>query len=356
MRKYTLIKFYRGEATEDEVDSITAWVNKSPDNKEYFAKLKAIYTATRKDTVIDISLKKTKYSDIFISNKLQRGYKKIGSRILYLSSVAAIATIFFTLGYFIKQQSVKTGSEDIIAIAKNPTPIIRTLYTEKGVKGFTQLPDSSKVWLNSDSKIIYPQEFTGNTRNVQISGEAYFEVKKDSLHPMIINTNKDFAIEVLGTTFNVKSYENDAKVEATLYTGAITMHYKNIKTKKVETFALKPNESFSYVETENIPKSFKYKEPQKQSAWKDGQLIFNNTPMNDVLKILERWYGTKFIINNQNIYKYKLSAEFSSESIVQVLEIMQMIMPIKYTCANNVVIINKADELSLAPPKPPVNR
>ena len=77
------------------------------------------------------------------------------------------------------------------------------------------LPDSSRVWLNSDSRISYPDEFTGNKRVVSLSGEAYFEVTKDSLHPMVVLTNKDFTVEVLGTTFNIRSYENDATAETT---------------------------------------------------------------------------------------------------------------------------------------------
>lgn len=339
MRKYTLIKFYKGEATNQEIDSIISWVNKSPLNKEYFAKLKSLYTATYINA-IDIA------SGNYVSFKKPSGHRL---RILYASSAAAIAALFFTMGYFLSNIGGQAEIIPQIAVSQAKTPLIRTLYTEKGVKGFIQLPDSSKVWLNSDSRISYPEEFTGETRMVKISGEAYFEVTKDSLHPMIVQTNKNFSIEVLGTKFNVRSYENDAKAEATLYTGAITMHYKNIKTEKVEKLALKPSQSFTYVTAESIPKPFKYKEPEKQSAWKNGQLIFNNTPMDEALKILERWHGTTFIINNANIYKYKLSAEFSSESIVQVLEIMQMIMPFKYTYINNVVTINSPGK-----PSPPV--
>lgn len=342
MKKHTLIKFYKGEATEQEIDIIIEWVNQSPQNKEYFAQLKAIHTATRIHSAIDIASGNRIYPDIFIGTQQQKKRENIGKRILYLSSAAAIAALFFALGYFTGPQQTVSGVENAVAVVKSE-PVMRTLYTEKGVKGFIQLPDSSKVWLNSDSKIIYPEVFTGATRNVQISGEAYFEVKKDSLHPMIVRTNKDFAIEVLGTTFIVKSYENDARAEATLYTGAITMHYRNQKTAQPEQIKLKPNESFSYVAANHIPKQFNYKKPENQKAWKEGELIFDNTPMDEVFKILERWHGTTFIINNENIYKYKLSAEFSSESIVQIMEIVQLIMPLQYVCTNNVVTINTLD-------------
>ncbi|MEG2849971.1 MAG: hypothetical protein RR880_07045, partial [Bacteroidales bacterium] len=88
MKKYTLIKFYRGEASDKEIDSIINWVNKSEQNKEYFAKLKAVYTAMYLNT--------TKFT---LDNKFS-AKKPLLHRILYVSSVAAIAILFFTIGYF----------------------------------------------------------------------------------------------------------------------------------------------------------------------------------------------------------------------------------------------------------------
>lgn len=222
------------------------------------------------------------------------------------------------------------------------------IFTEKGVKGIVILPDSTKVWLNSGSRLIYPSAFASGTRDVIIYGEGYFEVTKDSLHPMIVNTGKNFSIEVLGTSFNVKSYEDDRQVEATLYAGEIKARFMNWDTSEYETVILKPNESFIYDNTGTsmakskeytINKPFSYDKPQMQKAWKDGYLVFDNTSMPEVLKKLERWHGTKFIIKNEKIYDYKLSAQFSSESIVQILEIMKLIMPIEYSYKNNTVTL-----------------
>lgn len=341
MNKNTLIRFYRGEATEPEISGILEWINRSPFNKEYFARQKAIYTASLIEACsIRTGTNNTEASSPF-AQKFPMGIRRGKAPFLKIASVAAVALLFFTAGYFLNNLKEPSGNSGIyIASAPEPTePLMRTLYTEKGVKGFLILPDSSKVWLNSDSRITYPERFTGAKRMVNLSGEAYFEVKKDSLMPMLVKTNKDFSVEVLGTTFNIKCYDNDDNGEATLYTGAITMHYKDTKTNREETIRLKPNESFSYKVANSIPKQFNYKKPEIQKAWKDGDLIFTDTPMTEVIKTLERWHGTQFIINNQNIYKYKLSAEFSSESIIQIMEIMQIIMPLKYSCTNNVVTL-----------------
>ncbi len=337
MKKYTLIKFFDGEASEAEVDSIIEWVNKSVGNKEYFARLKALYTAS---CLANEPVNET--PGTVKSSVSKRGKR----RILYIAGAAAIALLFFSIGYFIapelrpsEEQTLITGIYDSVNINKEEVAQLITLYTEKGVKGFMMLPDSSKVWLNSDSKITYPEQFSGKMRNVRLSGEAYFEVKKDEQRPMIVETSRGFAVEVLGTTFNIKCYDNDDLAVTTLYTGAITVNYRNSQTNTIEHIALKPNESVSYIPAVNTLRQLNYKKPEIQKAWKDGELIFDNTPMEEVLKILERWHGTSFIIKNKNIYNYKLSAQFSSESIVQIMEIVELIINVSYTYDNNTVTI-----------------
>lgn len=336
MDKYILIKFFRGEASVHEVDSIIEWIKKAPENEAYFAQLKALYTISQEEGEIVKTLEnKSKSSMQLIALAKQ---SVVPAKFFYISTAAAIVALFFIASLLLTNtKPLELQYENAVAMKQDA--FIQTLYTEKGVKGFIVLPDSSKVWLNSDSKIIYPSQFTGKTRNVKISGEAYFEVTKDSLHPMIVSTNKDFSIEVLGTSFTVKSYPDDAKAEATLYKGAITMHYKNMNNTQIETLALQPNESFVYFDKSATPQQINYREPEKQRAWTKGVLIFDNTPMSEVFKILERWHGTQFIITNKNLDKYTLSAEFSSESIIQIMEIIQMITPIKYTILNNSVTI-----------------
>lgn len=348
MKKSTLIKFFDGEASEDEVNDIINWVNFSSENRKYFAKEKAVYEAIAHSTLTN---KMTDNSHTYCPPKNYLKKRKIHFY-EYCLYAASIAVIFFIItSIFDITLSVKVGKrfstsdpdktilDHQLSISENYPPLIHTLYTEKGVKGFIMLPDSSKVWLNSDSKIYYPNGFKGKYRTVKISGEAFFEVKKDTLHPMIVLTNKKFSIEVLGTTFNLRSYDNDDNAVTTLYTGSIKMHYIDKRTSRLTTINLKPSESFIYLPKLSSPRQFTYLKPENQSAWKNGELIFDNTPMSDVIKMLERWHGTKFIIKNNEVYQYKLSAEFSSESIVQIMEIMKLIMPIKYSCDNNVVTL-----------------
>ena len=342
MKKYTLIKFFKGEASEKQLDSIISWVNESSANKKYFAREKALYTAISSSEQSDAG-------KVAVAGGIAKR-SRIIKYAAYCSAAAAAAAVFFIAGYAFHGNggffnSGKLFSSDKLASVNSAVSVfshkttMHTLYTERGVKGFILLPDSSRVWLNSDSKITYPEEFNGKTRNVTISGEAYFEVQKDSLHPMIVMTNKNFSLEVLGTSFNIKSYDNEDNAMATLYTGSIKMHYRDVNTSKISTIKLKPNETFNYTPKLAEVKQFISLKPENDKAWKDGALVFEDTPMPEVIKMLERWHGTKFIVKNDEIYQYKLSAVFTSESIVQIMEIMKLIMPIKYSCKNNVVTL-----------------
>ena len=156
---------------------------------------------------------------------------------------------------------------------------------------------------------------------------------------MNIETQRNFNVKVLGTSFNLKCYPNDSKAEATLYSGRISMISCYNNKIKEEIIEVMPNQSFIFEQTIKTPKLITTSKPEDLKAWKEGELIFKETPMLEVFKILERWHGTQFIVNNSNIYNYKLSAHFTSESIIQIMEIIDMIMKIDYKYDNNCVTI-----------------
>ncbi len=334
--KDIILKFFNNQASEQEVDQIMEWVNKSVQNREYFASLKAMHTISSQGVPAQSYEKTANAIRQSINNEQMSKSNRRYRLFAYFSSAAAVIAICFSIWMLLGNQS--QNIQPIRLASSTPAQeIMNTLFTEKGVKGFTTLPDGSKVWLNSNTRISYPNSFSGKTRDVSLSGEAYFEVAKDSLMPMVITTNKNFKVEVLGTSFNIKSYDNDHKAETTLYNGSIRMHYKNNKSQRVENHTMKPNESFVYYDNKYEAKPTQPKNPQVQKAWKEGQLIFENTPMIEVIKMLERWHGTTFVINNKTIYKYSLTATFTTESIVQILDMMQYAMPIKYTYKDQTV-------------------
>lgn len=344
MNKNILMKFFRGIASEKEIDQITVWIDKNPKNKQYFASQKAVWTlSSYRPEVGD----KTDLQEILSKIKEKNTQKW---RWVYLST-AAILILCFTLDISLGTLHKIIGTGETTQLTDNtiPTPVAQspapqkkyTLYTAKGTKATIELPDGTKVWLNSDSKIEYPKEFEGNTREVVLEGEAYFEVVKNPGKPMVIKTGKDFSVEVLGTKLSVKSYSNDSSAVATLYSGVVKLHYlKKEGDKKVDrVLDMKPNETCVLQNGAPVAQMLSEKKINEIKAWREGELIFDETPMDEVIRMLERWHGTKFIVENSAIHKYTLSASFESESIVQIMEMVKLCIPIHYSVNKNTVKI-----------------
>lgn len=321
-----LYKYFMNQASPREIDKIIEWVEKSKTNLDFFAEQKTLWEISGQQQQMRQQLSKNNHHKIV--------------RIAYFTT-AAIVIILLTINLFIRNSSFEENRDFSLA-NEFPQEKLRTLYTEKGVKAQISLPDNSVVWLNSDSRITYPAKFDEKIRKVELSGEAYFEVTKDTLHPMIVKTNKDFSIEVLGTSFSVKSYDNDNIAKATLFTGSISMHYKDQKSNEHKVLKLKPEESFVYYQQSATPKQVRYKDNEKEIAWKNGELLFEQTEMEEVIKMLERWHGTKFIIENKAIFNDKLTASFQTESIIQIMEIMKYCIDMDYKIINNTVTIIKS--------------
>ncbi len=345
MRKELLIKFIAGETTESESAEVLDWTEKDKKNLDYLCKLKLTYMAQHmgsSDGVSDESI--LNFRTKIAANTLQSQNKKI---LLYktlftISTVAAaVVLILFlsipSLNYKKNIQELKSElysqlkSENIsIALSELPKEIIQVVYTEKGSKSTIELPDGSIVQLNSDTKLIFPNKFTGATREVFLNGEAFFNVKKDTAQPMIVNTNKDIKIRVTGTEFNVKCYDNDDHVDATLFSGSIDLITSN------EKFKVKPNEHISVSSDKKItvaPPSTAIARDAK--AWTEGRIVFDETLMSEVIKILERWHGVKVIVKDPQVLQYTITADFKSESIPQIMEIIKRCTCISYKLNNN---------------------
>jgi ferric-dicitrate binding protein FerR (iron transport regulator) len=358
MTKNLLLKFITGVAQEGEKRAVLEWIGNNPNNLHYFTGLKNLWVynnmpqslATLEEMkaatlITDKYSRNSRYSrdkkylsDSTGGTKIKRSpFKRY--IILAAASVAILLTV--NILQFIKNRSLTTETQvPVIALSDIPFEHKHTLYTNNGVKGFVELPDGSKVWLNSATTLTYPDKFAGATREVMVAGEALFDVVTDSLKPMIVNTNRDFKIEVLGTKFNVRTYENDYEAQTTLISGSINLIREIKKGERVIIAQLKPTESF-VIRDKNAPVLIKQIDTTKQMAWKQGLLIFESTPMDEVIKKLERWHGTQFIIQDYDILKTRLTANFRSESIVQIMEMIKFCTPIEYTIKENIVTLNK---------------
>lgn len=196
-------------------------------------------------------------------------------------------------------------------------------YVEYGEKENIVLPDSSIVWLNSGSILIYPKDFSNHNRMVYLVGEGYFDVAKDSSRPFIVNTSY-LKLQVLGTRFNVSAYAGEINVKTTLESGALKVVSNS---DSLTSYYLRPNEQLEYNTSTN---SFLKREVDASdySDWRSGGLFFDNIKFSDAIKTLERIYNIKIhlrtsVYNNQSLYVH-----FNEEEpLEKVFFLIKMMIP-----------------------------
>lgn len=335
MDENIIIRVIRGEATESENRAVLEWIKQSDENLKQFSDLKMMWAIS---SAPDEEASEKQLLE-FKSTTINRRWANISNRRFWFgfASAASVAMVILFAGLF----SGKLGVDNSAKILNSNMEGLRAvnqmyMYTDKGVKGKVVLPDGSTVWLNSDSKLVYPDNFTGDLREVEISGEAYFEVKKDSTKPMLVKTSKGFTIRVTGTTFSIKSYENDLVSKAILYNGSIELITNSRGDKEEVVLDLKPNDCAT-IAVDGTTKITRI-EKTTDIAWLKGEIIFEDTPMVEVLKVIERWYGKKFEVKDSSFYNYKLNASFKSESLVQILDIINLCTSVKYRIVEDKVI------------------
>ena len=171
------------------------------------------------------------------------------------------------------------------------------------------LSDGTRVWLNSDSELIYPSEFSGDEREVTLSGEAYFEVTKKSGIPFIVKC-ENMSTKVYGTSFNVKAYGGDEFRKITLVEGSVGVVYEN------EEYILKPGQQAVVSGTELIVKEV---DAKQVGAWRKGIFVFERENLEEIMSVLSRWYDMDVFFANESAKKLHFSGELSRYSGVETI-------------------------------------
>lgn len=191
-----------------------------------------------------------------------------------------------------------------------------TLYNPRGSKVITlTLSDGSRIWLNAESSITYPIAFTGNKRNVQITGEAYFEVAHNPAMPFSVS-KKDVTVEVLGTHFNVNAYEDEDEIRVTLLEGSVEVKREtsNVKVRPGEQAVTGGNGQLVINKDVDL---------DAVMAWKNGLFHFENSTIREVMRQIARWYDVDVSYEGK-IPDMKFGGEITrNTNVSQVLKILE---------------------------------
>lgn len=226
-----------------------------------------------------------------------------------------------------------------------------TASAPAGESTFVELPDGSRVWLNARSSLQYAGNMDKNGRTVQLEGEGYFEVAPNQQWPFIIHT-KDLAVQVLGTSFNLKAYEEDAELETTLVDGKVAVSLRNassgrkllapgqklLLTRKNTTGATGEAWGDFYVQLQNTETKDTI---ATESLWRKGRLQFRDQSFTELAKTMERWYNKKIVIRDAALNDNRFSGEFRKEDITQALNALQLIANFTYDMRGDTVFIQQ---------------
>lgn len=184
------------------------------------------------------------------------------------------------IGQGIRQAGGQLEYEEQAAVSFN------TLTTPKGGQFQITLADGTKIWLNAASSLRYPTAFTEGTRKVEVTGEAYFEVAKNAAIPFIVQINAQTAVEVLGTSFNINAYTNEASINTTLIEGAVKL------TVNEQSRTLSPGQQ-AQVNSQGKISLIEKADLDEALAWKHEIFYFRNADLQAVMRQLERWYDVE---------------------------------------------------------------
>lgn len=238
---------------------------------------------------------------------------KIGQ---FTRSAAAILLIPVLIVTYTLYQSLKERDNQPIRQVE--------LTTAYGLVSKVTLPDGSEVWLNSGSHLSYPQRFTGDTRTVQLTGEAYFKVTSDKKDRFDVVLPGGLLVSAYGTEFNVNAYTDDKRIEATLVKGNIEVS----QTEQPSARTILPGQQVLF-DKENNRMTVSDVNLSVKTAWKEGKMMFRRAKMDEVTQRLSRHFNVEIQLDGKELHDYEYSATFTTETLNEILLLLEKTAPIK---------------------------
>lgn len=303
--------FLDGSLDAEGHAALRQWIKEAPENRAYFHDTVAVWKAggivsNADDFNVEKAISKFKKENKS-SNRINF-YK-------YAFRVSAVAIVFLLCGIsslFFLWQSEKTAVE---AFEEYKEYVVEV---PAGAKSKVTFPDGSVVWLNAGSKVKYDSNFAKESRNVALSGEGYFEVSKNEELPFVVNTG-NLSVKVLGTKFNLKSYEEDSEVKVTLKEGAVRVGDFLADAAPV---VLEPNQRFT-LRKADLAIQVDSVDASHIENWRNGAMTFDKVPLEEIAKELKRLYNIPIQIENDKLKRIVYYSDFQENVTVEkVLEIL----------------------------------
>lgn len=384
--KIKLIKAYLDEdLNKEQEEELSAWLNESKDNLDLFERIKkgqdikdrlairkeispdwdnlsSRIKTTRKTSIGSLILRYAAVaiiligvgSGIFFITKEKQPVKIVRKTVIVPGSSKAVLTLAegkrialgtkdsksilsssgLSISDSLNELKYQSGSDiNVNTKTKKFVPKYNTLTIPRGGEYKIMLEDGTKVLLNSDSKMVFPEAFGPDKRVIELTGEAYFQVTHDKSRPFIVKMY-DMEVEVLGTSFNMRAYKEEGVFKTTLVEGKVKVSSKGLKK------VIIPGQQ-AYISSDN---NLKVKEVDinKEIAWTRGEFIFRNERLEDVLNTLSRWYDIEIFYQNNETRDFKFTGKLERFSnIEEALELIERMNVVKLDTKNRTVVVRK---------------
>lgn len=331
-----MVRYFSGEASPEEIESLSLWLSSDPLNKRSFEEYRQIWLITAKDSFSsntdldeqwEIFKAKVKISneqrpaeekpaEYMPINTLNKG--KVRSLNVPLMAAASLALMVLIAGV-LHFTVLRTHMINVVAVNNNREVL---------------LPDGSEIILATGSSLEYPETFKGEARKVNITGKAHFSVAHDKERPFIVSTG-DVNIKVLGTQFNVNTKVSSEMMSVVLERGKVSLYFTDTR----KSIILEPGERAdinvvekNIVKADNTDKNY--------NAWLTKTIQFENTPLSVIASTLSQTYGEEVRLNNDQPAGCTLTATFKDQSLDEVLKVIQATLDIRVIQKDNVIYLD----------------
>ena len=329
MRIELLHRLIAGSTTEEENRELMEWFRQCASQEEFFMLFENVWKDSPDEMPRDVQERMYRRLNRDLGEekktiKIIPWHSYFSRKIWQRVAVACIIVVLSLANYnmFHKQKQLSTQNF--------------TVSAEKGQRAFVTLPDSTKVWLNSDTKISYPADYGMKERNVALMGEAYFEVAKNPDKRFIVET-KGMQVEALGTAFNINAYKNDNKIIASLFSGSVRVSYEDHVT------ILKPHES---VKVDLLTRDFfQYEDNTMKdiALWRENEITFDGESLEEIAHIINRLYNTTIYIEDESLKKECYIGTVRNNSLENFIDIINLTTPVVYENKGDTVFLKRRE-------------
>jgi len=338
-----LAKFLSGECNYQEKNQVEVWLKADPRNRQFTETLRAAWNVTEPKIKISDTqqlweqLSENAGIDQVLREKSIKAEKKPDPEILkwpLASPIFAVPVWRYAAIFLICLLSaLYFFSDDILVLLGMRGPSeIKTIAIGNAQRDNVTLSDGTKIVLDAGSKLSYPSQFTGNTREVFLAGEAFFEVTSDPEKPFIINADHA-VIKVLGTKFNIRAWQAEGRVTVTVAEGRVSLYPEKQGIDKSVTLS----EGFaSTLPVRGQPTVPQLVDVRKSWSWMRNEVYFEDKPLHEILVQLERWYDVKFEVQDSTVIDDRLTVHLTEKPLEDHLILIGALVDAHFNRAGNV--------------------